>query len=163
MRMQQCEVRPQRQLQEILDAIELDDALAGLHHGADAGRRQDPAKSAAAGTDAFGECTLWDQLHLDFAADHYLLRDRIGADMRHNRTSDASCIDQLANAHAGPCGVVADDRQVARLALHECIHDGLGSADAHEAAEHEAGPVGDQYCRFGGRDCQAHTVSLLRP
>ena len=63
--------------------------------------------------------------------------------MAHDHTPEQPRIDQLANADTGRRGVVGDDREVAPLLAHEFVHQRLGRADAHKAADHQGGPCGD--------------------
>src|SRR5439155_1064238 len=63
-----------------------------------------------------------------------------------------SGVDQLAHAEAGPCHVVADQRQVAAPLPHQLIDQAMRAAHAHEAADHHASTVGrDAGHRFGRR------------
>ena len=57
-------------------------------------------------------------------------------------------IDQFANAFAGRAGVVGDDLEAGFALPDELVEHTFGRADAHEAADHEAGAVGDQRHRI---------------
>ena len=67
--------------------------------------------------------------------------------------------DQLADADAGHGRVVGDHGQVALALAHQFVDHVLGRADAHEAADHQAGAVGDQRHRIGKRE-RSHSDSL---
>jgi hypothetical protein len=110
----------------------------------DAGGGEDAAESGTTGADALCKGPLWDQLHRELPGKHQTLRLRIGTYMRRNHPGDAAGRDEFANANTRPCRVIRDDREPARSALDESSDHTMRRADAHEAADHHRGIVGDQ-------------------
>ena len=86
------------------------------------------------------------------------------ADVAGDRLLHEPGADQLADAHAGHRVVVGDHRQIALALAHELVDQALGRADAHEAADHEGGAVGDQRHRLlqgNGLHADSSRVTLV--
>ena len=90
-----------------------------------------------------------------------LLRLFVEADVAGDHLAQKLGTDELADADAGHGGVVGDHRQVALALPHQFVHQRLGRAAAHEAADHQAGPVRDPGDRFLDR-CRLHRSSSFR-
>ena len=68
--------------------------------------------------------------------------------------------DQLADALAGHGGVIGDYRQVADAARDDGVDHPFRSAHGHEAADHQAGTIGDQFGCCLGFQRAFHAASL---
>ena len=68
--------------------------------------------------------------------------------MRDDRFLDRAGADQPADAEIGLCGVVGDDGELAPPGVDQRLDDAMRAADAHEAADHQRGAVGDQRGHF---------------
>ena len=144
MRMDQRDVGPQRQLEQVVSPVDRDHPLPSATTRADAGRRQHAAEPGAAGADALGQRALRHEFHLSSPSSILRCIDGVRPDVRDDHAGDAAGIDQLADAEAGPRGVVGDHRQVARAPGDQRIHQPLRRPDAEEAADHDAGAVRHQ-------------------
>ena len=80
--------------------------------------------------------------------------------MRDFQLGDAAGVDQLADANPWEGGVVTDHRQSTNPARDERVDDTVRRTDAHEAADHHAGPIRDERRRVGGRNRYAHGAAL---
>src|SRR5262249_39996715 len=115
-----------------------------LDQGAHACRREHAAQTAAAGTHALDECALRNQFDLDLSGDHLLLGLRIEADVTGDQPADQAFVHELADALAGPGGVVGDHREIALALAHQLVDHALRAADGHEAADHHTRAVGNE-------------------
>jgi hypothetical protein len=154
------EVGLQGQFQQKFAAIDFDLALALLDDRAHAGRRQNAPQSVAPRADLFDQGSLRDQLNLQCAGDHLLLGFGVEPDMARDHLAQGLGADKLANTAAGHRGVIGDHRQVAALLAQQLVDDHVRGADAHETADHQAGPIGDQGNRFLDQD-RTHRSSPL--
>ena len=84
-RLHQREVGTERGLEEIGFALDLDALLAFLDDRADAGRRQHAAEPVAAGADALDQRALRNEVDLELAGDHLLLRLGVETDVTGDR------------------------------------------------------------------------------
>ena len=155
----QREVGPQRGLHQVVLAGHRDLLLAFLDHRADAGGGEDAAEAEAAGADAFDQRALRHQVDLHLAGDHLRLGLGVQADVADDRLLHQAGADQLADAHAGHRGVVGDHGEIALALAHQFVDHVLRGAHGHEAADHQAGAVGDQ-CHRIGKGESSHRVSL---
>src|SRR5262249_34223796 len=108
------------------------------------------AKSKSAGADAFDQGALWNEIDGHFAGYHLFLRFGIEPDVTGDSSADQASVDKLANAAAGYRRIVRYDGKVAFALTHQFVDHALGSADAHESADHECRTV--RYQRNGVRD-----------
>jgi hypothetical protein len=53
------------------------------------------------------------------------------------------CANELADARPGLRRIVGDDREIAFSLPDDLIHQPIGGAHPHEAADHQPSPVGD--------------------
>ena len=133
----QGEIGRNGQRQKECSARDLDRLCAFADEGSNASRRQHSAESIARGANAFGECSLRDEVDRDLASDHLALRLGIGTDVRNDEHSHQLGIDQTSDAKSGTRCVVGNDRQAFAILPHQLADQPVRRSDAHEAADHQ--------------------------
>jgi hypothetical protein len=118
--------------------------------------RDHRTQAEAAGADALDQRALRHQFNLDLARDHLRLGFRVRADVAGDDAAHQARTDQQSDAQAGLGGVVGDDRQALLALAHDLVHQAVGRAHAHEAADHQHRPVGDALHCVGHLDALAH-------
>ena len=133
----------ERRHEDVLAAVQLDDLLALLGHGADAGGREKAAEARAAAAHHLGERALRRGLDLEPALVHGLADLRRGADVAGDDLLDLALLDQLDDAALAVAGVVLVDREVADVHRLEVVDQRERIALADEAADGDAHPALD--------------------
>ena len=148
-RLHEGKVGAQRHFEQITRAVDLYHLLAGFDGRSHAGLRQDATKAVTTRTDAFDQRALRDKIALQFAGQHLPLRFRVEADMADDRLAHELRANELADAPPRRRRIVGDHDEVALLLADDLVDDPFGRADGHEAADHQAGAVGDERHRVG--------------
>ena len=153
----------ERQLQQILPAINGQRLLAVGDDGAHAGGGQHAAQARASGADLLRQGALGHQGDLHGARVHHLAHFLVHADVGGDEVLDLTVVDQLLHAQQTPAGqaaIVADDGEVLHAGQGQGVHQLVRAAAAQEAAHHHAHPVLDQGSGLGDRCNFSHNTKL---
>jgi len=142
----------QRGLEQVLPPVEFDRLLALLDDRSNTCRRQNATESDTAGANAFCKRSLRHEGHVQATLEHQLLRLRVRADVAGDEAADEARRNQLSDAYAWPCRVIGDQGQIASALSYQFVDQATRGTDTHEAADHQARPIGDQRNSIGDRD-----------
>jgi hypothetical protein len=156
----QREVAPERGLEQVAPAADLDDGLALLDQRAQAGGGEDASEADAGGADALDQRALGHELDGDLTGDHPGLGLGVEADVRGDDAGDAAGGDELADPAAGHRSVVGDDGEAAGAAGDQGVDEAVRGTDGHEAADQQRRAVGDQRGRGVGTDRGLHAAGV---
>ena len=123
-------------LQQILLAVDGDFLLAVLDDGAETRLGQHATETCTGGTDLLGQGALGLEGDLQLAGVHLVDGVVVGADMGGDEGLHLVVGDELADAHFGIGGVVADDGEVFHIAGDEFVDEGDGVAYAKKSSDH---------------------------
>src|SRR5262249_37841082 len=106
----QREVGAQRCLNQVIFSVDIDPLFAFLNNRADSGRGQYSAKAKTAGTNAFDESALRDEVDGHLSSDHLLLRLGIESDVTCDGPADQAFIDELSYTTARNRRIICNHR-----------------------------------------------------
>jgi hypothetical protein len=144
----QCEVGAKRDFQQIGFPVNFDLLFALLDRGADAGRRQDTAKTITAGANPLDERPLRHELDVQFTRRHLPLGLRVETDMAHDYLAQQPGCDKLSNSPSGRRRIVGNNRKVPLILPNNLVDNSFRSADGHESSNHQTRAVGDHRDRL---------------
>src|SRR6266540_275197 len=157
------EVGPERQLEEIGAAVDDAGLLSLRHLRADAGRGVEAAQPRAPRPDPLGERPLRHELHLDLAGEVLPLELLVLADVGRDDLPDLLRLEEGAEAELGRPAVVGDERQALHALPVEGRDEVLGIPAEPEPRHHDAGAVRDIRDRLvRRRDDLVHGSLLTR-
>ena len=129
--------------------VDLNLLLALFDDRTDARWGQYAAQSITASADALDQRALRDEVDRHLAGDHLLLGFGIKPDVTGNGPANQSGVNELTDAASRKRRIVGYNGQIAFTLAHEFVDDTLGSADAHEATDHERRTVRNERNGFG--------------
>src|SRR5580698_2024696 len=124
-------------------AIELPGLLILSDDRANAGRCEKSRNTCARRSHAFRECTLWNQVQLNFALQNHLLQQLIFADIASDMSPNLSCSQQEAHRKTVHANVITDRGQILHALANKGSDQVLRDATKSEATDHNGGAIGD--------------------